>query len=188
MNSAENFAPNKKLDLDQILFLDYDRYVSFFVEKTLSDVVMFQRKVDGVESYLRNSLPFVFSQSGIPTDPLEFWRAASKDFVFPKGLLPVIQSLLCLMPTSTAVERSFKLLQRILTSDRCAMSRRTEMVLHFILANMDELEYYDDFELFSSGIRTGIVGTRDYENTLFSQDDDSSNFSIETTFSALSLN
>lgn len=150
---------------------------------------MFEQRPIGVENFLKHYLEVHLmrpNEPELPKDPLKFWQALSKDVSCPPALLPLVRSLLCIMPSSTSVERSFKLLKRIVTKDRCAMSRRTEILLHFILANMKEMDVYRDFELFSSSIAVGIVGERNYEDTYFSdRHSEGSSFSVRAMFDLL---
>ena len=74
------------------------------------------------------------------------------------------------MATTGSVERQFKLMQRILTDGRAAMNRFTEMLLHLILSNQICFERFKNFEFFSRSINMGVVGSRNYADTLFAID------------------
>ena len=92
------------------------------------------------------------------------------------------------MATTTSVERQFKLMQRILTDGRAAMSRFTEMLLHLILSNQIRFERFRNFEVFSRSINMGIVGSRNYADTLFAIDTVLRDiYSVEGIFQALNL-
>ena len=124
----------------------------------------------GVKEYLEVYLQIPAQRRNLPSDPLEFWRIVARDISCPPALIPVVKSLLCIMAASTCVERQFKLRQRILTDNRAAMSRTTEMLLHLILSNQTCFERFRNFEVFSRSINMGIVGSRNYADTLFASE------------------